>query len=234
MVSGDRLSMWDARSGKLVSEISCGGGPAQQLAWSPDGDEIAVAVGGAIDFISTRTLTKRHAIALDGEARPQFGFGGTGSKFFVATGDGIDAYSYPDMALQNGGAPSHSGTITSLAFDVAGTRFATGGEDACCILWTQGSLTPTACFAKFDHPVSCVAFDRSSRYLALGIRGDKQITVINVAYRTPIQVATRGEHTPNALAWSPTADVLCWVGDTQKEGKKHAVISLMRIPHHKA
>lgn len=106
----------------------------ERVAFSPDGEQIALAVGnGTIPIYAVESLELQTTLALDGLTINGLVFGT--DMLVTATGfpdDDLQRWSLDDgtaVSFPNG----HSDAVTSLAFN--GDLLASGGDDAVVILW---------------------------------------------------------------------------------------------------
>lgn len=164
--SGDKtVRIWDVRAGKCSTIISTKGENIN-IAWSPDGNTIAVGnKEDLVTFIDTRT----HKIC----AEEQFNFevneiawNNNSDQFFLTNGLGcVHILSYPKLELQHM-LKAHPGTCICIELDPTGRYFATGSADALVSLWDVNELACLRVFSRLDWPVRTISFSHDGRLLA--------------------------------------------------------------------
>jgi len=187
-----------------------GEGWARDLAWRPDGNELAVAIGREV-----------HRLAPDGTKRPVHRDHPTTVECLAWTNDGrhLGVGTYGGVWWYQGDPRplrrfEWKGALLSLTVSPDDGWAASGNQDAsvhCWRLWKKGDeLEMTGYPTKVQH----LAWDTSSKFLAVGNLGE--VTVWSFTGRgpkgtTPLQFGAHERHIVG-LAYRPTGgDVLASV-----------------------
>lgn len=169
--------MWDGRSGKCAANIPTKGENIN-IAWSPDGNVIAVGdKGDQVSFIDKRTHT---LIGAPWPHKPmevnEISWNNSGNLFFLTTGNGtVEVFDYAG----GGGAPpyeklwsltAHTQNCYCLEFDPKDKYFAVGSADALVSLWDLATLTCVRTIDRLDWPVRTLGFSADGRVRAANIK----------------------------------------------------------------
>jgi WD40 repeat protein len=213
LVAGSRSStvqFWDVKAGRLVHTVQLPGHGVDSLAFSPNGEVVAAAMGNTdpglngdygvriLDARSgetVRTLTGHTDGVLavrfvpDGRRLVSAGFDRTVRAWDAATGEAL--------AVLTG----HRDTVTAVAFSKDGRLLASASRDHTIRLWDADAFQPIATLPH-GSIVYAVAFSPDGTRLATGCE-DNTVRLWDVATRR--EVAELRGHTAyvHALAFAP-------------------------------
>ncbi|XP_077287861.1 THO complex 3 homolog tex [Arctopsyche grandis] len=216
--SGDKtVRIWDARSQKCAATINTKGENIN-IAWSPDGNTIAV--GNKEDLVSFID-TKTHKIIAEEQSNfevNEISWNNTSDLFFLTNGQGcIHILSYPSLELQTI-LKAHPATCICIEHDPTGRYFATGSADALVSLWDVNELACLRVFSRLDWPVRTLSFSFDGRLLASASEdliidiGDTE-TGQKIA-DIPVQAATF------TVAWHPSLYLLAYACDDKEANER--------------
>ena len=116
----------------------------------------------------------------------------------------------------------------SLSLVFSYRHFATGGRDAIVSLWDLDSVSCVSSFSQFDSPARTLGFSHCGRYMAYA-SDDKAVAFVEAATGRVIH-QEQTSRPVQQLAWSPTKNVIAWVGDTDRDkGQEVLTIADARI-----
>ena len=163
-----RAVLWDAASGRRVLMFgpSHPGENVQGLAFSPDGDMLAVLTDKArLDVWRVDTGESLMAVQANSSDGSDLAFAPDGTTLVTVGGDGAAVWDLRSrkkiLSLSRGG------TLAGVAFSADGSRIATAGEDRKAKIWdaeTGGELLSL----ELPHAVTSVAFSPDGTELATG------------------------------------------------------------------
>ncbi len=136
------------------------------IAWSPDGESLAVAAGDKVYILDAATLTTRQVLQ-PGVATPGLAFSPEGLQ--LAAGDRYGVLYIWDandgqllLDLQ-----AHQKSISSLAYSPDGRTLATAGYDAMARLWDASSATSLGEMIGGTFAIPAIAFTPDGSSLAI-------------------------------------------------------------------
>jgi WD40 repeat protein len=136
------------------------------IAWSPDGESLAVAAGDKVYLLDAVTLTTRQVLE-PGVATPGLAFSPDGLQ--LAAGDRYGVLYVWDASdgqllldLQ-----AHQKSISSLAYSPDGRTLATAGYDAMARLWDASSATSLGEMIGGTFAIPAIAFTPDGSSLAI-------------------------------------------------------------------
>ncbi|KAG0332796.1 hypothetical protein BG004_001095 [Podila humilis] len=207
------VRIWDARSAKGVHKIDTSGQNIN-IAWSPDGQHIAVGnKDDMISIIDTRTFQIEKTAQFNVEVN-EIGWNLRGDLFFLTTGPGqVKVLEYPSMKELHS-FKGHTANCYALDFDPRGRYFATGSADALVALWDMEEYFTIRTFGVLDWPVRTISFSFDGQFL-VSASEDLQID---------ISMTETGESVHkidclaamNTVAWHPSKYLLAYAGDEQE------------------
>ena len=141
-VSSDgTIQMWDALTGQHVvtytgpSSLRGGTAASNAVAWSPDGQSLAIGGTGPAILISTATAKPLSYYGPNGGESHAVAFSPNGTYLAVGRDDTTievwNVATHTNVYTYNG----HTGDIFTLAWSPDGTRIASGGADATVQVW---------------------------------------------------------------------------------------------------
>ena len=248
-ISADQsLRLWDVRSQTSIAELSFSQftGKNVNLCWHPDGSTLAVGnLDNVVSFVDVKTFKRVNQMSFPSLAGGPGGqqksqsqkkqlkelnemcWNMQGNLFFVTTGTGaVEVLSYPTLETMielNG----HVAPVYCITMDPTGKHFATGGTDAIVSLWDLEEGACVSSFSNVDSPVRTLGFSHCGNYLAYASE-EKSIYFVDACSGKPLheeQTMSRIQQ----LAFSPTSDLIAYVGDTEREKGKD-VLTLARVP----
>ncbi|KJE91395.1 transducin family protein/WD-40 repeat family protein [Capsaspora owczarzaki ATCC 30864] len=212
--SHDRtVRIWDVRAGKVANVIQTEGGANIGLAWSPDGQTIAVGNrDDIISFIDVRQAKVLKRLDPEVEAN-EMAWNAEGDIFYISTGLGaVQMYQFPSMTRINT-VQAHTGNCVCIRFDPKGRFFATGSADSLVSIWDAYELICLRTVQQFDLPIRAIGFSHDSQFIASASE-DKFIDISAVdnaesVYQIPVASLV------NTLAWHPKEHILAYGGETK-------------------
>eukprot|EP00035_Acanthoeca_spectabilis_P036322 m.38918 g.38918 ORF g.38918 m.38918 type:complete len:322 (-) comp7897_c0_seq1:4644-5609(-) len=219
------VKLWDARSGSKSIRTIKTSGENINLAWSPNGNEIAVGNNNdVISFIDTRKFEvvnqKKNEILVN-----EIEWNHSGDLFLLTTGDGfVTVLDYPSLEESVSPLRAHTGCTFCIEFDSKGRYFATGGADALVGLWHATELICLRTIGHAEWPVRAMSFSFDGRLLATASE-DTYICINFVDTGELVHKIDTSDGT-TAVAWHPNQLLLAFSG----EGAATGMISLFGIP----
>jgi DNA-binding SARP family transcriptional activator/WD40 repeat protein len=144
---GDYVYLWDARTGKPLGTALHTDVPAYDLAFSPDGKELAAALlGNGVAYV-WRLASRRVAyiVIIDDEVNrgDAVAFSPDGKLLATGGGSGLVRFWDAETGKQVGGSLlASAGQVLSVAFDPKGKLLVTAGTDGATRLWDVRERTP--------------------------------------------------------------------------------------------
>jgi DNA-binding SARP family transcriptional activator/WD40 repeat protein len=166
--------LWDARTGKPIGDPLHTDTPAYDLAFSPNGKQLAAALlGDGVAYV-WRLPSRRLAFIVIIDAEDSHGdavaFSPDGKLLATGGGSGLVRFWDAQTGKQVGGPLlASAGYVLSVAFDPTGRLLVTGSTDGVTRLWDVQDRTPVG--SPFP------AVDNVSAEAAFTARGDRIVTV---------------------------------------------------------
>lgn len=213
-VSNDGVvKFWDVRTKACVNEVK-GIDEAFTLAWAPDGQSLVVGTqSDKISILSPTEPTPRVTLQQPIQTN-QISFCWSGTKVFVATGDGrTRIMSYPEFepiyrvnypVSENESAEfrltGHTSSCLSTELSPTGRILATGGSDSMICLWDTSDWVCQKTIGKMTGPVRSISFSFDGSYV---VGGSDDGAAIEVTH------AESGEHVHTVKTAGP-APIVAW------------------------
>jgi len=229
--SGDKsVKIWDAREEKVVESFSTVGENIN-IAWSPDGTEIAVGnKDDLITFFDVRTTKSLREEPYKFEVN-EICWSPEADLFFLTNGDGcIYIHNYPSMTIKNI-IKAHPSNCICIEFRRDGKYFAVGAADAVVSLWDYKEMCCVRTFSHLDWPVRTLSFNFDGTLLVSGSE-DLAIDISQVS--TGEQVVDLTVESPTfTVAWHPTKNILAYAGDDKNkyDNRDKGTIKLFGLPN---
>ena len=193
------VRLWDARSGQPSGEPrQMNTGPVWGVAFSPDGQSIAVATGARAtpvaetwsNLILLDADARREKASLYAHAKPTMSLAFSPSGRYVVTGGQDSTVRVRDLGAnqsQSVRLSGHKGDVQSVAFSPDGHTVASGSADKTVRLWLASSGEPLGLPLKgHDNAVTSVAFSPDGSWLASGGEdGTMQVWQLDASWATP-------------------------------------------------
>ncbi|GAX84223.1 hypothetical protein CEUSTIGMA_g11646.t1 [Chlamydomonas eustigma] len=218
------VRFWDVRAGKSSSYVSMPAAGSICLAWSPDGNTLAVgnnSKDSSITFIDVRKNKITKSYSTKYEPRMMI-WGPTSSQLLVATSDGsVDVLSLPDMG-RLWALKGHTHTCYSLALDKENGILATGGGDALISIWDLASVVCTGTVTIMDGPVWDLSISKGGQYMAYSSDSLSNDTTVGagrgvvdiVSMKTKELITSFSTRSSSGtVAWNPEYPVLAYADD---------------------
>ena len=213
-LGADRVTaIYDIATGQEV--VSFGGhtGPAEGVAFHPNGKQVASASQSGVVKIWD---------AASGEVRLTLSAQCTGVCFSpdgkrIATPNGYGAVRVWDSATgkELRSLEGHEGRVNSVAFSPDGSRIASGGADKTVRIWEVATGEQATTMAEHDEGVACVAFGPEGRRIVsasgnvarmFDVNTNQELLSLSVPYVTYYVTSGRSRVTRppfDSLAFSP-------------------------------
>eukprot|EP00048_Salpingoeca_helianthica_P021228 m.11076 g.11076 ORF g.11076 m.11076 type:complete len:345 (-) comp5732_c0_seq1:28-1062(-) len=208
------VKIWDHRiaSSKAAHTISTHADNIS-LAWSPDGNTIAVCnEEDVVEFFETRTGTRTQLKEFNYEVN-ELNWNNSGSHLFLTNTlgmvDVLDA-----STLQEALPPliAHTGNCVCIKFDPINKYFATGGTDAIYSLWDAAELVCVRSFSRQEASVRSLSFSYEGHLLAVAA-DDVNLEIAHVETGELVyQIPTQPNYTA-CVAWHPKQLLLAFACD---------------------
>ena len=194
------LAISPGNAGQVTQAALLEPGTVHQVAWSPDGELLAVATSH-VYLYKAQTLEQVHVIdAVQGATG--LAFSPDGKAMALASHDGVKLWDAEGWGEQ--GTLAGSQNTKSVAFSPDGRVLATG-TGSTVKLWDVTSGSELRTFPAGD-PVRSVAFSPDGRTLAAG--AGNQIKLWDVERDHELQAITGHTNWINAVAFSPDGQTL--------------------------
>mmetsp|Transcript_16857 Transcript_16857/g.43849 ORF Transcript_16857/g.43849 Transcript_16857/m.43849 type:complete len:320 (+) Transcript_16857:332-1291(+) len=211
------VKFWDVRAGSKSVATTKTAGENLSLAWSPNGNEVAVGnQNDVISFIDTRkyeVVNKKSCNMLVNE----IDWNHAGDLFLLTTGDGfISVLDYPSLDESMSPLRAHTGCTYCLEFDSKERYFATGGADALVGLWHATEMVCLRTIGEAEWPIRAMSFSFDGRLLATASE-DTFICINYVDTGELVHKINTAEGT-TAVAWHPSQLLLAFSGEGKSTG----------------
>jgi len=233
----DKVKLWDVESGQEIATITnqpdisgkegFGNGQADDFAWSPDGNTIALVTLSGASLIDVNT---HEEIKLDSEAKNYFdqviSFSPDGKMLAVSFGEEVKVYDVESQdalfTLDDFGAENYEWNlfVVEVAFSPEGGYLATGsgggyGLPGSIRIWDLSSGSVIQEFGKGHN----LTFNKEGDLLAT-IDGEGQVTIWNFLEGTEVLTITGTSGYGGAVAFSPDSSLLA-VGGAASYGQNY-------------
>ena len=187
-VSSDKtLKIWDIRVPKKFIKNIQTKGSNLNIAWSPDGNTIAVTNNeDYISFYDFRTQTIQKQIKFEREVN-EISWDQLGNIFLITTSS--ESGTLGPIIVLDGKTLNYPGALETLDFhrgkcycitmDPTGNYFATGAADAYVALWDLAELVPLKSFSKENCQVRQLSFSHDGRLIAAAAE-DKRLDIYDI------------------------------------------------------
>jgi WD40 repeat protein len=198
--------VWDLLTGHQIQKFPAGG-EIRAIAFFDDGRRMVTHGNDAVVICDLDTGLVERQVALQGGIR-RFVHDPVRNRLVVAFDSGaIESVSLPGLSIGNHRENAHKGPVECLAQSTDGRLLATGGDDHRVVLRDPVSFEPLLDFPGWNGKVRDMAFDASSRLLAV-VGSDPDVEVWDVG-------ALSDGLTDLGLAWDrPTAAAVGAAGAT--------------------
>jgi WD40 repeat protein len=196
------IGLWSARDRRLTSAAAPG---AYQLAWKPDGRELAViAQAGTLRFCDGFTLQCMSEIAVG--PRELYSVAWSPDGRLLALGDGDGGVQIWDIgaARVTASFAGHTGIVWGLAWSPDGRRLASASQDGTARVWDTQQPGGAALAVIADHAqaVNDVAWSPDGATLATA-SDDATVRLWDLASRKGFAVLTGPAKGLWKVSWSP-------------------------------
>lgn len=161
------VRFWDIRTSKCTNMLNMPASGSVSLAWSPDGNALAVAnhKEESVTFIDTRKIKVTKTARL--MTNPyQMIWGPTSSQLMMATNDGtVNIHSVQDMSLM-WSLKGHMHSCYTFAVDRENEMLVSGGGDALVSVWELVNMTCVRTISRMDGQVKDLSLSRDGQYVA--------------------------------------------------------------------
>ncbi|KAJ3063710.1 THO complex subunit 3, partial [Rhizoclosmatium hyalinum] len=208
------VKVWDVRAPAKPSATVQTTGENINIAWSPDGNTIAVGnKDDIITFIDTRTSSVIHTLPPSPYEINEIRWSHSGSLFFMTLGNGTiqvlnPLSSYTPLTSLN----AHTSNCYCIEFDPLGRYFAVGSSDSLVTLWDLDELICLRTIGHLDMPIRSLSFSYCGDLIACSTMDDKVIEIAAVESGESLYSLQVGS-TVDQLAWHPSKYIMAYVGD---------------------
>jgi WD40 repeat protein len=196
------VRVWDVHTGSERLHVKCEAGPANDVAFTPDGRRLIFACGSKAEVIDART--GKSLLELDGHADEvsSVAVSADGSRIVTGSDDRTArvwnaASGAPVTALAE-----HTGPVSSVAVNADGTLVVTASADATAMIWdVKAPTTARAVLKNHALALSAVALSADGK-LVVTASADKSIRVWNTASAAPTGAVIKVDQAVTAIAIS--------------------------------
>jgi len=207
------VRVWDARTGKCSHNVSTAGENIN-IAWSPDGKQIAVGSSNdVLTIIETRKMKKSQEKSFQYEVN-EFVWDPLGDYLFVAQGE--KSSGYVEVLKSDDFTPvrkqlAHTASCYCIEFDPRARYFALGSADALVSLWDISELISIRSYPSMQHAVRALSFNFDGTLIAAASE-DPFVDVIDVDTMERVHRIETG-YEMNTIAFHPTENLLAHAGN---------------------
>ncbi|OUC94866.1 WD40 repeat domain-containing protein [Streptosporangium minutum] len=171
---GPPITLWSAANGNPIATISGFDENPKAMAFSPDGQTLAVVDGGTSVTLLDTGLSR--AALVPNPAVNDIAFGRRGQVAVSGGGDGTISWWNP--SLRSSGeiqVPAHSGGVRAVAISPDGKTAISAGNDGRARVWDLTSRRAKATLAWHTKPIVAVAFSRDGTTIVTGDGSDNAV-----------------------------------------------------------
>ncbi len=163
---GRGLTVWDTGTGAPIRELDgVWPGDWNSLAFSPDGEEIAVAAGAEVVLVELRTGREVRRLAGHSNRVNCLAFGAAGEHLASGSRDGSVRLWHARTGRLRMVLSGHTEEVLGVAFSLDGRLVAAGGSDRTVRIWDTHSGRTIRTFRGHHNDVKSLAFLLDSRRL---------------------------------------------------------------------
>ena len=175
MVTGGtdgRAAVWDAATGRVLSQLPPEHGALLAARYAPDGEQIALGFeDGTVALTDGSLATQRVALTVDGQRVESVAFSGDGRRIAAALSDGTVRVFATDGSEPPRRLSAHDGPVLAVDMSADGKRIVSAGKDGSVQLWSVASGASHT-LRRGRTPETDVAFSPDGgRILAVGEDG---------------------------------------------------------------
>nr|WJH19520.1 THO complex subunit 3 [Euglena gracilis] len=223
--SDKTVRVWDLRQSATPCVTVSTVGENINIAWSPDGNYIAV--GNKEDVLTMIDARKFKAIRVQrfNHEVNEFAWDNSGKYLFMTTELGtVEICSHELKRIK--AIQAHPSNIYCIEFDKSNRYFAVGSADAIVSLFTLPEMICVRTFTKLEYAVRTISFSHDSSMLTSA----SEEPLIDISHvQTGDSVHQLDGNAPiNAVAWSPRDHILAYAGDEKDRYNDAGNVRLLR------
>ncbi len=196
------VRLWDAHAGSERLRVKCEAGPANDVAFTPDGGRLIFACGSKAEVVDAQTGKSLFELAGHADEVSSVAVSADGSRIVTGSDDHTARVWNATRGALVTTLAGHSGPVSGVAINADGTLVVTASADATAIIWdVKAPTSPRAVLKNHALALSAVALSADGKMIVTA-SADKSIRVWDAASAAPSDTVITVDQAVTAVAIS--------------------------------